>query len=262
MTLSLAGKTAIITGSTQGLGAAIARQFVSEGARVVISGRSRDKGEAVVARLGKDAAIFARSDLANPADCTALVDAAVKAFGVVDIIVNSAADTARSTVEDFKPEFFDAQFRVNVRAPLLLAQAALPFLRERGGVIINIGSVNAYVGLTNLLVYSATKGALMTASRNLANSLMFTRVRVFCLNVGWMDTDGERATLAGEGKDPDFIDREGKNSPMGRLLKPEEIANVCLLLSTDQAAAFSGAVIDLEQFPVGALRYPTGSDGK
>jgi len=81
--------------------------------------------------------------------------------------------------------------------------------------VINIGSVNAYVGGPNLLVYSATKGALMTASRNMANALQSTRVRVFCLNVGWMDSDGERAVLAEEGMPPDFIEREGKKLLIG-----------------------------------------------
>jgi NAD(P)-dependent dehydrogenase (short-subunit alcohol dehydrogenase family) len=139
----------------------------------------------------------------------------------------------------------------------LLAQAALPSLQARTGVIINIGSVNAYVGLPNLLVYSATKGALMTASKNMANALSRSRVRIFCLNVGWMDTEGERDVLAREGLDPGFIEREEKSLPVGRLIAPEEVADVCLFLASEKTAAFSGAVIDLEQFPLGALGYQT-----
>ncbi len=253
----LDGKVAIITGSTQGLGAAIARLFVREGAKVVLSGRNREKGAAVAAELG-EAATFAPTNLARVEDCQALVDAGMKAFGAVDIVVNSAADTSRSNLETFTPAQFDELFHINVRAPLLIAQRALPSLRERSGVIINIGSINAYIGLPNLLVYSATKGALMTASQNLANALRFARVRVFALNVGWMDTEGERAVLARENKGLDFIEREGKNLPIGRLLRPEEIADMCLLLASSKSAAFSGAVIDLEQYPVGAPDHPTG----
>lgn len=261
MTMSgdLAGKIAVVTGSTQGLGAGIARAFVKQGARVVIAGRSREKGQAVLDSLGPGNAVFQQADLANPADCKQVIAAGMQAFGGVDILVNSAGDTSRCTLEDLTPELFDQLFHVNVRAPLLLAQAALPSLRERKGVIINIGSVNAYVGLGNLLAYASTKGALMTASKNLANALAFARVRVFVLNIGWADTDGERVVLAREGKDPGFIEREGKAMPIGRLLKPEDVAEVCLLLASNRSAAFSGSVIDLEQFPLGSLRYPTGS---
>src|SRR5690606_30663187 len=92
-------------------------------------------------------------------------------FGQIDVLVNSAADTRRSTLGTMEPDFFDYQFAVNVRAPLFLAQRALPSLIAQQGVIINIGSVNAYIGGTELLIYSATKGALMTASRNMANAL-------------------------------------------------------------------------------------------
>src|SRR6185436_9445315 len=151
---------------------------------------------------------------------------------------------------------FDRQVAVNLRAPLLLAQHAMRSLRSRQGVVINIGSVNAFMGEPRLLVYSATKGALQTASRNLANSLKFDRVRVYCLNLGWVDTEGERAILAKLGHPPDFIDKQGTRWPLERPLKPQEVAEVCLFLASDKAAPFSGTVIELEQFPTGALGAP------
>ncbi len=253
----LQGKVALVTGSTQGLGAGIARAFAREGAKVVITGRNLAKGRAVADALGPDA-LFHAADLGKVEDCRALVDFALKTHGGVDILVNSAADTWRSTLESFTPEQFDQQFHLNVRAPLLLAQGTVPSLSARKGVIINIASVNAYIGLPNLLVYASTKGALMTASKNLANALVFARVRVFCLNVGWVDSDGERQIIAREGRDPDFLDRMGKQAPIGRLLRPDDVAEACLFLASEKAAAFSGAVIDLEQFPLGALNYPHG----
>jgi NAD(P)-dependent dehydrogenase (short-subunit alcohol dehydrogenase family) len=253
---SLSGKVAVVTGSTQGLGAAIATLFVRAGARVVLSGRSAEKGEEVRRRLGPNA-IFQRTDLSKPEDCRALIDAAFRAFDGIDILVNSAADTSRSTVDDLTPEFLDHQLAVNLKAPLLLAQAAAPSLRKRRGVIVNIGSVNAFMGEPKLLVYSATKGALQTASRNLANALKHDRVRVYCLNLGWMDSDGERAVLAGLGHPADFIDRQGRRWPLERPLKPSEVAEVCLFLASDTAAPFSGTVIELEQFPTGALSAPS-----
>lgn len=254
MPKALEGKIALVTGGTQGLGAAVAELFAGEGARVVLAGRSRAKGEALARKLG---AVYRETDLARVEDCRALVEAALRVGDGVDILVNCAADTSRSTVDDFTPEFFDRQFAINVRAPLLLAQQAIPSLRKRRGVIINIGSVNSFMGEPALLVYSATKGALQTASRNLANALKYDRVRVYCLNLGWVDTDGERAILAKLGHPPDFIDRQGKKWPLERPLRPAEVAEVCLFLASDKAAPFSGAVIELEQFPTGALSAPS-----
>jgi NAD(P)-dependent dehydrogenase (short-subunit alcohol dehydrogenase family) len=246
----LNGKVALVTGSTQGLGAGIARCLARAGARVVLSGRNRERGENVARSLGE--AVFEPADLSVVDDCARLVDKAVGHWGRLDILVNSAGDTDRSRLETFTPELFDRQFHTNVRAPLLLAQAAVPHLKKNTGVIINIGSVNAYVGGESLLVYSATKGALMTASKNMAQALRNERVRVHCLNVGWVDTDGERVILAKEGKSPDFIERAGKRMPVGRLLQPEEIGQMCLFLAAPRGAVFSGAVIDLEQHAIGA----------
>ena len=256
----LSGKAAVVTGSTQGLGAAIARAFVREGARVVLSGRSREKGEALARDLAPNA-VFQATDLRVVEDCRTLVARAREAFGAIDILVNSAATSARSTVETFTPESFDEVVHTNLRAPLLLAQAALPDLVARGGSIVNIGSINAYMGEPSLLVYAATKGALQTASRNLAHTLKHERVRVYCLNCGWIDTDGERAVLASLGHPPDFIETHGKLFPLGRILKPEEVAEVVVFLASDRAAPFSGQVIELEQFPTGPLGLPSRKQG-
>ena len=185
-----------------------------------------------------------------------LIDVALKRFGKVDILVNNAVDATRTTVDDVTPEIFDGIFALNLRAPLLLAHHAIKSLRKGRGVIINIGSINAFMGEPRLLVYAASKGALVTASRNLANYLKFDRVRVYCVNCGWMDTEGERAMMKHLGHPPDFIDRAGKGWPLGRILKPSEVAEVALFLASERAAPFSGQVIELEQFPTGTLSAP------
>ena len=255
MSKVLAGKVAVVTGSTQGLGAAIATLFVKEGAKVVLTGRSAADGKAVAKRLGRNA-IFEQTDLVRVDDCKRLIDVALKRFGKVDILVNNAVDATRATIDDVTPEIFDGIFALNLRAPLLLAHHAITSLRKGRGVIINIGSINAFMGEPRLLVYAASKGALVTASRNLANYLKFDRVRVYCVNCGWMDTEGERAMMKHLGHPADFIDRAGKGWPLGRILKPSEVAEVALFLASECAAPFSGQVIELEQFPTGTLSAP------
>jgi NAD(P)-dependent dehydrogenase (short-subunit alcohol dehydrogenase family) len=251
----LTGKVAVVTGSTQGLGAAIATRFVKEGAKVVLTGLSATDGRAVAKKLGKNA-VFEQTNLVNVDDCRRLIAVAMKRFGKVDILVNNAVDATRATVDDLTPEIFDGIFALNLRAPLLLAQQAIASLRRQRGVIINIGSINAFMGEPSLLVYAASKGALQTASRNLANYLKFDRVRVYCVNVGWMDSEGERAMMTHLGHPADFIDRMGAAWPLGRILKPAEVAEVALFLASEKAAPFSGQVIELEQFPTGPLGAP------
>lgn len=237
------------------MGAAIAALYVREGAKVVLTGRSAADGKAVAKRLGRNA-IFEQTDLVRVDDCKRLIDVALKRFGKVDILVNNAVDATRATVDDVTPEIFDGIFALNLRAPLLLAHHAIRSLRKGRGVIINIGSINAFIGEPRLLVYAASKGALETASRNLANYLKFDRVRVYCVNCGWMDTEGERAMMTRLGHPADFIDRAGKGWPLGRILKPSEVAEVVLFLASNRAAPFSGQVIELEQFPTGTLSAP------
>ncbi len=252
---SLAGKTALVTGSCIGLGAAIAERLGADGARVVVTGYPVERGKALAAKL-PHGALFLPADLRNAAETSALARKAVELCGGLDILVNNAAVSDRATLEQVTPELFDTQFHIIARAPILLAQAALPSLRERKGVVINIASVNATVGWPDLLVYSAAKGALVTASKNLANALQHARVRVYCLNPGWIDTEGERALMAKLGHPADFLDREGEKYPLGRLMKPEEVADVVGFFASGKAAAFSGAVIELEQFPLGCLHPP------
>jgi len=247
----LAGKAALVTGSTQGLGAAIARRFASEGARVVVTGRNRARGWAVARSLGPGSR-FIPADLSRPPEARRLAAKTLAAFGGLDILVNSAALPERCEFLTFKTEQFDRLFHTNLLAPLLLMQGCARALAARTGVVINIGSVNAYVGQSDLLLYAATKGGLMTASKNLASSLRDARIRVHVLNTGWMDTDGERVIQAGLGKPADFLDEAGRQQPLGRLILPCEVAEVCLLLARDETTVFSGSVIDLEQFPVGS----------
>ena len=251
----LEGKCALVTGSARGIGAAIATVFAREGARVVLTGLPSEPGDELARQLGRGA-LYLPADLRDAAQTKALAASALEACGGLDILVNNAATTERTSLETFTPEQFDAIVHVNLRAALLLSQAVLASLKARTGVIVNIGSVNAHVGWQNLLIYAATKAALVTASKNMANALKYARVRVHCLNPGWVDSEGERLMMRTLGHPDDFIDEEGKKLPIGRLLRPSEIAEAVLFFVSDRAAAFSGSVVDLEQYPMGAMHHP------
>jgi NAD(P)-dependent dehydrogenase (short-subunit alcohol dehydrogenase family) len=250
-----AGRVALVTGSCIGLGAAIAERLAAGGARVVITGYPVERGQALAAKL-PHGALFIPADLRDAAATVGLAKKAIAEAGGIDILVNNAAVSQRAPLGSVTPELFDTQFHIIARAPILLAQAALDTLKARKGVIVNIGSVNSTVGWPDLLTYAAAKGALVTASKNMANALQHARVRVYCLNPGWIDTEGERALMTRMGHPPDFLDREGEKFPLKRLMKPEEVAEVVAFFASEKAAPFSGAVVELEQFPLGGLHPP------
>ena len=165
---TLAGKVAVVTGSTQGLGAAIATLYVKEGAKVVLTGLSSADGNALAKTLGRNS-IFEQTDLSRVDDCRRLIEVALKRFGQIDILVNNAVDATRATVDDVSPDMFDRIFAVNVRAPLLLAHHAIASLRRQSGVIINIGSINSdYVPYSGGSLYAMTEAAVAGLTKGLA----------------------------------------------------------------------------------------------
>ena len=184
------GKVAVVTGGTQGLGAAIAALFVERGARgVVICGRSKEKGEAKARALGGASDVrFVPADLTRVEDCRAVIAAADGHFGRVDVLVNAAAMTDRGTLLDTSPELFDRIFATNVRAPFFLMQEAVTVMRRERteGAIVNICSMSALAGQPFIAAYCASKGALATLTRNAAYALLRNRIRVNGLNLGWM----------------------------------------------------------------------------
>ena len=257
MAMRFENKVAVVTGATRGIGASTVRRMVGEGARVVFCGRTADAGAALSEELGgPQHALYVAADLTNPADCANVIDTALERFGRLDILVNNAASVARGTLENTDVEDFDAMIALNLRAPFLLMKRALPTWQRQfesegaGGVVVNIASINAYIGAKNLMAYSASKGGLMTLSRNLANALGQWRVRVHVLNVGWTLTDGEKVVQEFEGAPPDWAERAGAQKPWNRLLDPESIAAAITFYASDEARMFSGAAIDLEQHPI------------
>lgn len=249
--MRLAQKVIIVTGSCTGIGRAIAKQLVAEGARVIIHGLECDLGEALLLELGADQAALHIEDLVNEGCPERLVDLALERFGRLDGLVNNAALVASGNIESTDPAFFRRMLEVNTLAPFRLIKAALPHLSAQRGSILNIGSVNAYSGEPDLLPYSVSKGALMTLTRNLGDTLMREMgVRVNQINPGWVLTENEISRKRAHGLPDDWPARLPKvYAPAGRLLKPEEMAVAAVYWLAEESGPISGQVVDLEQHP-------------
>ena len=260
---SLEGRVIVVTGATQGLGEATARLAAARGAAgIAVVGRDLARGEAVVGDL-KEAgseATFVEVDLGEPDAGDRVMAAVDERFGVVHGLVNSAAETDRGSIWDTTAELVDRLMAVNVRAPLLLMQAAARIMKREGvaGSIVNVGSVAGYGGEVFLLPYSTSKGALHALTRNAAFALGRDRIRVNLLNPGWMDTPAEDAIQRRyHGAGDDWLARAEADQPFGRLLKPAEVARgICFLLS-DESGMMTGACLDFDQTVIGAGRRPS-----
>jgi len=248
--MRLKDKNILITGSATGIGEAMARRFVAEGARVVIHGLDRTVGEAVAKSLG-DRAVLYINDLARPEAAAELVNFSIEQFGSLDGLVNNAAYIPRSNLFTTDAALFDRTMAINVRAPLLLIQAAFPYLKVSQGAVLNIGSVNVYTGESNLLPYSISKGALMTLTRNLADAHGVDQVRVNQMNLGWVLSANEDKMQQSLGKPADWHEHLNKAfAPSGRILRPDEVAAAAVYWMSDESQIVSGTVMELEQFPI------------
>jgi len=253
-----AGKIAVVTGGAQGLGEATARLLAERGAAgIVITDRQADKGEAVARSLTEAGTptIFVAADLADPAQVATIIPAADKAFGRVDVLANIAGLTDRGTILDTDIALYDRMFAINVRAPFFLMQDAIRVMqRERiAGSIVNILSVNAYIGSPNLAAYSASKGALMTLTKNTANAVNMMRIRVNGIILGWADTPGEHVTLKTfHDAADDWLEKAEASRPFGQLLKPEGVARVIAFLAGPESVPMTGSCVEYEQTVVGA----------
>ncbi|MBZ9723683.1 SDR family oxidoreductase [Mesorhizobium sp. B2-3-14] len=260
MEIRLEGKVALVTGSTQGIGRAIAETLARSGAAgLLITGRDSKRGEAVAAELSAlgTPTLFVAADLGDTETPALLAQACIDRFGRIDGLVNAAGLTDRASFLDATPDDWSALFAVNARAPFFLMQAVIADMKKRGhgGAIVNILSINAHCGSPELAVYSATKGALATLTKNAANAHRFDRIRVNGINVGWTDTPAERIMQAQTlGNGPGWLDAANAAQPFGRLLKPDDIANLAVFLLSDAAGPMTGAVIDQEQAVIGANR--------
>ncbi|MEU8609359.1 SDR family oxidoreductase [Actinoplanes sp. NPDC048791] len=249
----LSNRVVLVSGGTQGVGAAVARAAAREGATVVVTGRRREHGVALAAELDGE---YVPADVSDVESALASAQTAIDRYGRIDCLVNAAGLTSRGTLLDTTPELFDQHIAVNLRGPFFLMQAAVRDMLRRGapGTIVNIISSSELGGQPYLAPYVAAKAGLAGLTRNAAHAHRFDRIRINGLDIGWTDTEGEDATQrAFHAADDGWRERAAAALPMGRLGQAGEIAEFVVLLLSPRSGVVTGSVIDWDQNVLGGL---------
>ena len=235
----LSGKVAVVTGASKGIGAAIARALGSEGASVVVNYASSKSGaDSVVSAItaGGGKAVAVRGDVAKADEAKGIVDAAIQKFGRLDILVNNSGVYEFAPIDKVTEEHFHRQFNVNVLGLLLVTQAAVAHMGA-GASIINIGSVVSRITPPESAVYSGTKGAVDAITGSLARELGPKQIRVNTVNPGPVETEGTHtAGIIGS----DFEAAAIKQTPLGRIAQPSDIASIAVFLASDDSGWLTG----------------------
>jgi 3-oxoacyl-[acyl-carrier protein] reductase len=239
---TLAGKVAVVTGASKGIGAAIAKALGAQGASVVVNYASSKSGADKVVETIKSAggkAIAVKADVSKAAEAKALIDDAITAFGRLDILVNNSGVYEFAPLETIDEASFHRQFGINVLGPLLVTQAASKHLSE-GGSVINIGSAVSRVTPPNSAVYTATKGALDAITGVLSRELGPRKIRVNSINPGMVETEG---AIAAGFLGSDFEKNVVAQSPLGRVGRPDEIADIAVFLASKESRWLTGETL-------------------
>jgi 3-oxoacyl-[acyl-carrier protein] reductase len=241
----LAGKVAVVTGASKGIGAAIAKQLAADGAAVVVNYASSKSGadkvvSEITAQGGK--ALAVQADVARKADSERLFAETKRAFGRLDVLVNNAGVYEFLPLEQITPEHFHKQFDLNVLGLILTTQEAVKHFGSAGGSIINISSVASTAAPPGASVYSATKGAVDTVTKSLAKELAQRKIRVNGLNPGMIETEGVHGAGFIGG---DFQRQVEAQTPLGRIGQPQDVATVAAFLASTDAGWITGETLNV-----------------
>ncbi|WP_254546010.1 SDR family NAD(P)-dependent oxidoreductase [Halomarina pelagica] len=230
-----ADRTALVTGSTRGIGAGVARRLAAEGASVVVTGRTREAGEAVageISEAGGEAA-FVRADMREPDDIATLVDAAVERFGGLDVLVNNAGVETNTAADEATEDDWDFVVETDFRSYWLCARRAVRHMDD--GAIVNVSSNHARLTMPEMFPYNAVKAGIDGMTRAMALDFG-PRVRVNTVNPGWVAIDRTTGDM-----DPDYREHLESIHPTGRLGTPADVAGAVAFLASDDAAFVTGA---------------------
>jgi len=238
-------KTAVVTGGASGIGRAIALRFARAGARVavvdVVEPAAQEAAREIEACGGAGAAV--RCDVSRQPDVARAFQAVQDRFGPLDILVNSAGIAHVGNVEQTSEEDFDRLYAVNVKGVYNCLKAAVPVMKERGGVILNIASVASTVGIPDRFAYSMTKGAVLTMTYSVARDYVAHKIRCNCIAPGRVHTPFVDGFLAAHypGREREMFETLSRTQPIGRMGRPEEMAELALFLCSDAAAFITGS---------------------
>jgi 3-oxoacyl-[acyl-carrier protein] reductase len=244
--MRLEGKSTLVTGAASGFGLGIAQRFAAEGAKVVLMDLNGDGAEAAARAIGP-AAIGFRADVTSAADTAAAVRRAIEHGGRLDIVVNNAGWTHRNKpLLEVTEEEFDRVYAINVKSLFHMVNASVPVMRAQGGgVMINIGSTAGIRPRPGLTWYNGTKGAVNLLSRSLAAELAPDRIRVNCI-APVMGATGLLESFMGMPDTPENRQKFLATIPLGRMSRPDDIANACLYLASDEAEFVTGVVLEVD----------------
>ena len=240
MSAVLAGRTALVTGGTSGIGRAVVRRFVDEGAHVVVTGRRQAQLDAVAAEFG-DAVTVVRADASDPADVRALFEAVAARGTGLDAVHVNAGNGEFKPLADVTAEDVDTAFATNVRGTTLTVQGALPFLTEGAAVVVT-GSTAASGTEPDFGLYGGSKAALAALTRTWAAELAPRGVRINTVVPGPTETPGLKGLAPADAADA-LLEQMRAGMPFGRLLRPEEVAAVVLFLVSDQSSGMTGSEV-------------------
>ncbi|OGS46360.1 MAG: hypothetical protein A3K66_03435 [Euryarchaeota archaeon RBG_16_67_27] len=245
--MRLAGKAALITGGGSGIGLATALAFLREGARVMISDVSEDRGReavAAAAAMGHELR-FVRGDVSREADAMHMVDEAIRAFGRIDVLFNNAGILIEKPVHELSEEEWDRILGINLKGVFLVSKHAVPHMfRQGGGAIVNTGSVNSIVGDVGDAAYCASKGGVALLTKAMALDYAARGIRVNAVCPGWVETRMFQQEASTRGVSVDEYRRyAASHHPIGRVGRPEDIANAVVFLASEDSSYMTGSLL-------------------
>jgi len=246
--MKLKGRVALITGGTEGMGYATAELFLREGAKVVVTGRSAEKGRKALAKMrGLGEAAFVRGDVSKAKDAQRMVEGTVRRFGRIDILFNNAGVYVEKLAEDTSEDEWDRVLDINLKGTFLVSKYAIPYMkRQRSGSIINNSSDAGLVGNRSCPAYCASKGAVTIMTKAMALDYAKYNIRVNSVNPGTIDTPMLAYEAKASGNRKAYLKKMDEENPIGRVGRPDEVAQAVLFLASDAASFVTGAALSVD----------------